>query len=45
MLSHIPRGRIGTIRDIAGAVQFLAADSSDMVNGAFILTDGGWTIV
>ena len=45
VLANIPRGRIGTIEDIAGAIQFLAADSSDMVNGAFILVDGGWTIV
>jgi NAD(P)-dependent dehydrogenase (short-subunit alcohol dehydrogenase family) len=45
VLANIPRGRIGTIDDIARAVQFLAADSSDMVNGAFLLTDGGWTIL
>ncbi len=45
VLANIPRGRIGSIEDIATAVQFLAADSSDMVNGAFLLTDGGWTIV
>jgi len=45
VLANIPRGRIGTIEDIAAAVQFLAADGSDMVNGAFLLTDGGWTLV
>jgi len=45
VLANIPRGRIGTIQDIATAVQFLAADASDMVNGAFLLTDGGWTLV
>jgi NAD(P)-dependent dehydrogenase (short-subunit alcohol dehydrogenase family) len=45
VLAHIPRGRIGTIEDIATAVQYLAADSSDLVNGAFLLVDGGWTIV
>jgi NAD(P)-dependent dehydrogenase (short-subunit alcohol dehydrogenase family) len=45
VLAKIPRGRIGTIGDIAAAVQFLAADGSDMVNGAFIPVDGGWTIV
>lgn len=45
VLANIPRGRIGTIDDIAQAVQFLAADGSDMVNGAFLPTDGGWTIV
>ncbi len=45
VLANIPRGRIGTIQDIAAAVQFLAADGSDMVNGAFLLVDGGWTLV
>jgi NAD(P)-dependent dehydrogenase (short-subunit alcohol dehydrogenase family) len=45
VLANIPRGRIGTIEDIATAVQYLAADSSDLVNGAFLLVDGGWTIV
>jgi NAD(P)-dependent dehydrogenase (short-subunit alcohol dehydrogenase family) len=45
VLSKIPRGRIGTIKDIATAIHFIASDSSDMVNGAFLLTDGGWTIV
>ena len=45
VLANIPRGRIGTIDDIAAAVQFLAADSSDLVTGAFLLIDGGWTIV
>jgi NAD(P)-dependent dehydrogenase (short-subunit alcohol dehydrogenase family) len=45
VLAKIPRGRIGSIEDIAGAVQYLAADASDMVNGAFLLVDGGWTII
>lgn len=45
VLASIPRGRIGTIKDVAGAVHFLSADTSDMVNGAFLLVDGGWTIV
>ncbi len=45
VLAKIPRGRLASIEDIARAVQFLAADGSDMVNGAFLLVDGGWTIV
>ena len=45
VLANIPRGRFGTIEDIAGAVEFLAADSSDMVNGAYLPVDGGWTII
>jgi NAD(P)-dependent dehydrogenase (short-subunit alcohol dehydrogenase family) len=44
VLAKIPRGRIGSVLDIAAAVQYLAADCSDMVNGAFIPVDGGWTI-
>jgi NAD(P)-dependent dehydrogenase (short-subunit alcohol dehydrogenase family) len=45
VLAKIPRGRMGRVADIAGAVQFLAAEESDMITGAFILVDGGWTIV
>jgi NAD(P)-dependent dehydrogenase (short-subunit alcohol dehydrogenase family) len=44
VLAKIPRGRIGRIEDIAAAAQFLIADGSDMVNGAFLQVDGGWTI-
>jgi NAD(P)-dependent dehydrogenase (short-subunit alcohol dehydrogenase family) len=45
VLAKIPRGRIGEIGDIAAAVRFLASDDADMVNGAFLPVDGGWTIV
>ncbi|MDR2514135.1 MAG: SDR family oxidoreductase [Christensenellaceae bacterium] len=45
VLRNIPRGRLGTIEDIGSAIQFLAADSSDIVNGHILMTDGGWTIV
>lgn len=45
VLKNIPRGRIGSIEDIAGAVHYLCSDSADMVNGALLLVDGGWTIV
>ncbi len=45
VLAKIPRGRIGEIGDIAAAVRFLASDEADMVNGAFLPVDGGWTIV
>jgi NAD(P)-dependent dehydrogenase (short-subunit alcohol dehydrogenase family) len=44
VLAKIPRGRVGSIGDIALAVHYLAADGADMVNGAFLLVDGGWTI-
>jgi NAD(P)-dependent dehydrogenase (short-subunit alcohol dehydrogenase family) len=44
VLARIPRGRMATIEDIARAVQYLAADATDMVTGVFLPVDGGWTI-
>ncbi len=35
-------GRNGTPQEIASVVAFLASDASSFVNGADILTDGGW---
>lgn len=43
VLSKIPRGRVATIDDIAGAVIYLASDAADMVTGTLLLVDGGWT--
>jgi NAD(P)-dependent dehydrogenase (short-subunit alcohol dehydrogenase family) len=37
----IPRGRIGTVRDIAGTVAFLASDQSDYITGQTINVNGG----
>lgn len=45
VLSRIPRGRLGTIDDIANAVHYLASDGADMASGAVLVIDGGWTIV
>jgi NAD(P)-dependent dehydrogenase (short-subunit alcohol dehydrogenase family) len=45
VLSKIPRGRVATIDDIAGAVIYLASDASDMVTGTLLLVDGGWTVL
>jgi NAD(P)-dependent dehydrogenase (short-subunit alcohol dehydrogenase family) len=44
VLKNIPLGRVGTIDDIAGVVTFLSSAASDMITGAFLLIDGGWTI-
>jgi NAD(P)-dependent dehydrogenase (short-subunit alcohol dehydrogenase family) len=44
VVKNIPLGRVGTIEDIAGAVTFLSSAVSDMITGAFLLIDGGWTI-
>lgn len=38
----IPRGRIGTPQDIAGAVSFLLSPAADFVNGECLVVDGGF---
>jgi NAD(P)-dependent dehydrogenase (short-subunit alcohol dehydrogenase family) len=45
VLSKIPRGRFADIRDIAGAVHYLASDVAEMANGSTLMVDGGWTAV
>ena len=39
----IKLGRVGEIKDIMGAVQFLASDASALVTGSALMIDGGWT--
>lgn len=41
----VPLKRMGTPKDIAPVVLFLASDAASYVNGATIMIDGGWTIV
>ena len=41
MLKNIPLGRIATESDVATAVAFLAADSSEMITGTSLVVDGG----
>ncbi len=43
MLEQIPIGRFGYPEDVAGAVLFLASKASDLVTGAVIPVDGGYT--
>lgn len=43
VLSRIKLGRLGTLDDIGGAVLFLASRASDMMTGASLVIDGGWT--
>ena len=43
MLKNIPLGRVAKESDVATAVAFLAADSSDMITGTSLVVDGGWT--
>lgn len=40
-LRAIPRGRIGTVQDIAGTVAFLASDQADYITGQTINVNGG----
>jgi D-threitol dehydrogenase (NAD+) len=40
----IPTGRFALPEEIAATVLFLVSDSADMVNGADLLVDGGYTI-
>ncbi len=41
IVAQIPLGRIAEIRDVVGAVLFLASDLADYINGETILLDGG----
>lgn len=38
-----PMGRIGELRELGGAVVFLASDASSFVTGTTLYVDGGWT--
>jgi NAD(P)-dependent dehydrogenase (short-subunit alcohol dehydrogenase family) len=40
----IPTGRFAIPQEIAAAAVFLASDGADMINGADLLIDGGYTI-
>lgn len=39
----VPLGRVGTKRDVANLVQFLASPWADYISGAVIPVDGGWS--
>ena len=41
--SSIPKGRIGTPEDMAGAAVFLASDSSEYITAHNLVIDGGYT--
>ncbi|HTT61200.1 MAG TPA: SDR family NAD(P)-dependent oxidoreductase [Bryobacteraceae bacterium] len=44
VLAAHPLGRIGTPRDIAAAVLFLASDEAAFISGATLVVDGGMTV-
>lgn len=43
VVARIPVGRVGEIKDVAGAVVFLASEAGGLVNGTILPVDGGWT--
>jgi NAD(P)-dependent dehydrogenase (short-subunit alcohol dehydrogenase family) len=43
--TRIPSGRFAIPEEIAAAAVFLASNGADMINGADLLVDGGYTIV
>jgi NAD(P)-dependent dehydrogenase (short-subunit alcohol dehydrogenase family) len=43
--TRIPSGRFALPEEIAAAAVFLASNAADMINGADLLVDGGYTIV
>ena len=43
MVKNIPLGRVAKESDVATAVVFLAAESSEMITGTSLIVDGGWT--
>jgi NAD(P)-dependent dehydrogenase (short-subunit alcohol dehydrogenase family) len=42
--TQIPAGRFALPEEIAATAVFLASDAADMINGADILVDGGYTV-
>ncbi len=43
VVERIPVGDVGEIKDVTGAVVYLASEAGAMVNGSILTVDGGWT--
>jgi 3-oxoacyl-[acyl-carrier protein] reductase len=44
MEDAVPLGRLGTPRDVANAVLFLASEEAEYITGTTIVVDGGQTL-
>ena len=42
--AKVPLGRKGEVREISGAVVYLASDESSYITGQNLIIDGGWTV-
>lgn len=42
VVGNTPAGRLGTVEDVVGAVQFLASPASDFICGHVLVVDGGF---
>ena len=45
VMDRILMGRLGKISDVTGSVIFLASPASELITGASLTIDGGWTVV
>ena len=43
VVDRIPLGHVGEVKDVAGAIIYLASDAGALVNGTILSVDGGWT--
>jgi NAD(P)-dependent dehydrogenase (short-subunit alcohol dehydrogenase family) len=43
VLNRLPIGQVGKIKDVAGAVIYLASPAGSMVSGSVLMVDGAWT--
>ena len=43
VLDRIPLGRLGTVKEVAGVIAFLASPAAAFVTGESVAIDGGWT--
>jgi NAD(P)-dependent dehydrogenase (short-subunit alcohol dehydrogenase family) len=41
--SRLPGGEVGDVRDVVGAIVFLASERACLVTGHILAVDGGWT--